>query len=801
MKKLKSVVFFSLFIILLISIGSISAVDINKNHLQSYANFNEENSLDKDVSDISDISDIYENNSLDDETDFNGLISSDIDSGNVISASDEDIAKDIKVNFSNVAYQNNMGNISVELPDEASGYLSAAIDDVIIYNESIRDRKIQIPITIPEPKPPYFVVNKKADSLIHNVSIFYNGLLINLTNSTLKEMFYPSEHGFFLNVPEEILKGDKNSYQTVALIFPSSANANVKIYLDGNLFQTSKASQYVFLNISKINSLGLGSHTIKAIYSGDDYYLPCERNSTFKVVDFLIQIPKSIVLDHDDCIYAKSVKYTDGTISVYFDGKRIISKKLDSYHEFLESLFDKVSCGNHLIEVKYASSKFNYSKKENVNVSYIVDIWGDSFRYGDDNSITISVPHDFSKKLIHIMIDKKPFSSFEIDDDGWIDLNISKLAGGKHTLEFKFDGDKKYYSYSEDHNFTVYYGFVIPDFIEYLDGSAVSLDLPSSAKGNLELYINNKLYKSVKLANGKASIKIDNFPCDEYEISLNYTGNDFDVEIMSSNFSVMPKAVSPISIKYGEDKYIVIQTSKDTKGYIVFHIGKDKHKVAIKDGKAKLSLKKFKIGEYYIDYDYIGENGYNCSYYTYVEVLAHKIKITGAKNLSIKYGSNKYYKVKVYNKFNKLAKGVILRFKVGKKTFKVKTNSKGIAKLKLSKFAPKKYKVTITYKGTKVTRKLTVKHILKLKKAKVKRSAKKLVLKASLSKVNGKYLKGKLIKFKFKGKTYKSKTNSKGLAKITVKRNVLKKLKAGKKITYKASYLKDNVKRTVKVKR
>ena len=67
--------------------------------------------------------------------------------------------------------------------------------------------------------------------------------------------------------------------------------------------------------------------------------------------------------------------------------------------------------------------------------------------------------------------------------------------------------------------------------------------------------------------------------------------------------------------------------------------------------------------------------------------------------------------------------------------------------------------------------------------------------------VDGKYLKGKVIKFKFKGKTYKVKTNSKGIAKLTIKRKVLRKLKIGKKITFNASYLKDTRKRTVKVKR
>jgi invasion protein IalB len=72
-------------------------------------------------------------------------------------------------------------------------------------------------------------------------------------------------------------------------------------------------------------------------------------------------------------------------------------------------------------------------------------------------------------------------------------------------------------------------------------------------------------------------------------------------------------------------------------------------------------------------------------------------------------------------------------------------------------------------------------------------------LKATL-KINGKLVKGKVIIFKFNGKTYKVKTNSRGIAKKTLKRNVVKKLKKGKTYTVKVTYLKDTVKSSVKVK-
>lgn len=88
---------------------------------------------------------------------------------------------------------------------------------------------------------------------------------------------------------------------------------------------------------------------------------------------------------------------------------------------------------------------------------------------------------------------------------------------------------------------------------------------------------------------------------------------------------------------------------------------------------------------------------------------------------------------------------------------------------------------------------------LTLKKVKIKRSAKKLILQATL-KINGKVAKGKRIIFKFKGKTYNAKTNKKGVAKVTIKKKVLRKLKADKKVTYTAKYSKKPSKKLLKLK-
>jgi phosphatidate phosphatase APP1 len=177
-------------------------------------------------------------------------------------------------------------------------------------------------------------------------------------------------------------------------------------------------------------------------------------------------------------------------------------------------------------------------------------------------------------------------------------------------------------------------------------------------------------------------------------------------------------------------------------------------------------------------------------------------RFDGNKNIAKYYNSNFKYKFRVIGDDGKaVGKGVKVKVKVGKKTYTFKTDDKGYITIKLTKiFTPKKYTVTASYKGYTIKNTINVKQVLSAKTVKVKKSAKKLVLKAKL-KQGKKALKNKKVTFKFKGKKYTAKTNKKGIAKVTVKKNVIKKLKAGKKYAYNVTYLKDTIKKYVKVKR
>lgn len=146
--------------------------------------------------------------------------------------------------------------------------------------------------------------------------------------------------------------------------------------------------------------------------------------------------------------------------------------------------------------------------------------------------------------------------------------------------------------------------------------------------------------------------------------------------------------------------------------------------------------------------------------------------------------SRKFKATFLRNNGKSLAKKYI-KFKINGKTYKVKTNSKGVAILSLKSLKKGKYKI-VSYNPDGLS---AVNYVKVVKTAKTKLLAKNYVFLTWNKKVIRVTLhnqfdyapgSGKVIKFLVNGKSYKKKTNSKGIASLT-----LPKLKKG---TYTVKY-------------
>ena len=155
-------------------------------------------------------------------------------------------------------------------------------------------------------------------------------------------------------------------------------------------------------------------------------------------------------------------------------------------------------------------------------------------------------------------------------------------------------------------------------------------------------------------------------------------------------------------------------------------------------------------------------------------------RIDENKDIVMNYNDGTYYSLRIYADNGEVALSQErVTFKIDSKTYVVKTDLDGIAKLALN-FKSGVYTVTAEYRGVKVSNKITVKatYLIKAKNI-TKKKSKKVKFQASLKTSDGKICGFKKLTFKIKGKTYRAKTNSKGIATITIKN-----LKKGKYVIY-----------------
>ena len=183
------------------------------------------------------------------------------------------------------------------------------------------------------------------------------------------------------------------------------------------------------------------------------------------------------------------------------------------------------------------------------------------------------------------------------------------------------------------------------------------------------------------------------------------------------------------------------------------------------------------------------------------KIIAYS-RFSGAKNIVMYYYDGTELNMRILgDDANFVGANQVVTIKLNKKTYYLKTDANGFIRLKMpNTLKPGTYKLTAIYKGEIDEKTVKVKQNLKTKKYTVKKSAKKLVIKATLKNGN-KALKNKKITLKLKGKKFTAKTNKKGIAKFTIKKKFIKKLKKGKKYTMKVTYLKNTIKTTLKVKR
>lgn len=187
-------------------------------------------------------------------------------------------------------------------------------------------------------------------------------------------------------------------------------------------------------------------------------------------------------------------------------------------------------------------------------------------------------------------------------------------------------------------------------------------------------------------------------------------------------------------------------------------------------------IKPDNVGYWYVSRDLnvsFDELEINASFVLVKSIAPDTAKIV-SKNLKVYYKSKTKFKIQVLDKKGNADAYADVTFYINGHEYYGMTDDEGYATLKL-KLKPGKYTVFSQYGDIIIKNRITVKTTLVTKNLskKVKKSAK---FKIKVLNSKGKALKKQTVKIKFNGKTYKLKTDKKGIATFKVPKN----LKVGK---------------------
>lgn len=334
-----------------------------------------------------------------------------------------------------------------------------------------------------------------------------------------------------------------------------------------------------------------------------------------------------------------------------------------------------------------------------------------------------------------------------------------------------------------------------------------SFDVTFYLNNNSDIVDGNMgLSKTVKIQNGIAIVDFRDL-ADKYGETGSYItasfpgsfslvkGNPY-VQLFVDSLDI-PGLVSPTrinientNIEHAEDKYIatlvdIYNKTLSDKPINVLIGEKSFNLVTNTNGQITLPI--LDCGRYNVVLSFEGDDDYFKSSAISEIVISKATPNLTFSQLTTYPISDDYFKVKLTDNKGKVVSNQNIAFKINGKTQTAKTDSNGIAKVKVSLTNTKIYGISISYGGNNY-----LKSILKTGKVVVKTGLKKSKITASNIKVkkntkksfslkltssNGKAIAKQKVTVKLNGKTHTLKTNSKGEAKLSIKFNVAKKYK------------------------
>lgn len=591
-----------------------------------------------------------------------------------------------------------------------------------------------------------------------------------------------------------------NAKKTYVYVTANEAITNVSVIVNGVGYNVKLVNGSGRL---KLTGLTDGEYVATAVYDGDARFSAQNVTKTFNVkIDPVIITTKDVFVGEDVKI---GVDVGDSV------GKVILNVNDKEYNLTLvkgkaSQVISKLAAGEYKVTAKFLGIENFFG---NVNSTSVI-----VKKYSPELTVSVMDTINAKRSYVYVTADKSITKVSLIVGDydynvklvnGSGKLKLTDLTDGDYVATAVYDGSAKFSAQNASKPFKVKIASVIITAPSVFVGedALVTVNVGDSV-GKVILNVNNVEY-NLTLVDGNASQVISNLNAGKYKISAKFLGiENFYGNVNSSSLVVQRYSpglnVNVVIGASGKNTNINVAANKGINDNVIVNVNGVDYTVKLVNGSGKLSLPNLGKGTYKVNVSYDGDDRFVAQNATKTFRI-YAVEITPKASSAWYTGT---YSVTVYGADGKVAANKNVIFYINGKNVKSTTTDKnGVASFKLpAKYVPKKYTIKTMALSKTITKKnIPVKQIITAKTTKFKKSAKKATITVTLKKVDGKFLKGKTVKLRINGKTYTKKTTSKGVAKFTIKKSVLKKLRAGSKYIYKVTYSKTYIRKVVKVTR
>ena len=372
-----------------------------------------------------------------------------------------------------------------------------------------------------------------------------------------------------------------------------------------------------------ISNLAAGDYAVDVNYAGDNKYLPSSNSTKFsisKLPSSVLVNVKDIVVGEDAVVNVVLPDDATGNVTITVNGKDYV---VDVKYGVANITISDLAKGNYNVSVKYSgdgkylpsenATHFDVVKASEYNVTIIIDV-GDIV-VGEDAVIGVSVP-DIVSGVVNVTVNGRSYNVAIVDGKGV--LIISNLAAGNYNVNVNYAGDNKYLPSSNSANFTVskVSSSVIVDVGDIVVGedAVIGVSVPDIVSGVVNVTVNGRSY-NVAIVDGKGVLTISNLVAGDYDVNVNYAGDNKYLPSSNSTKFTISKLPSSVlvnvdDIVVGEDAVVNVVLPDDATGNVTITVNGKDYVVDVKYGVANITISDLAKGNYNVSVKYSGDNKY-----------------------------------------------------------------------------------------------------------------------------------------------------------------------------------------------